>query len=304
MASPQAVPNELGLRVQQSIRKEAEQREPLALAYVLVGCVVMLCAFALFIEWKNIAMALRQLFPTLSNGQGYDDVTGTLAFASVAAIVFGDVLLEKASAHWSERTKRLVDVIGLVALVLFVISAMLLLPTSVVQANDSADAAGDGVVSRGAYLAFALMLAALFPVSLLANFVLFERLKPALAKIQRSLEIERRVRSKRRVLRQYEAARASLRAVQGRLDTLPEPSQVVDEYAAFADAVIGRARGRIGEIIVARETAAGSGGETPLLATDDHLFNHQPMEKLRAHYDYLRTFAPDSIRRIITGKEA
>ncbi|MFX8676746.1 hypothetical protein ABTM32_22070, partial [Acinetobacter baumannii] len=88
-------------------------------------CTAGLGIAVLGVEYKNLDLALFELMPPTTDGSGYS-VTGPLAAASMAAIMVGDVLLDKASEHWSERTHRRVELSGVVSLGTFMLSAMVL----------------------------------------------------------------------------------------------------------------------------------------------------------------------------------
>src|ERR1700761_4523553 len=130
-------PNDLSHRAQRYIQTLIKKRPSLALAYLTVLVVAAMCAGMFWIEFENISLSLRELFPTLRDGTSDIDGASTLSFASIGAIGCGEVIMARASQSWSVRTHRIVDMAGLVALGLFAISIMVLLPTSTWQASDS-----------------------------------------------------------------------------------------------------------------------------------------------------------------------
>lgn len=300
MAGPIEKSAALGRRVYDSIKADSEQRESTLGAWITVAAVTVLGAGALGIEWKNITLALEQLLPTLSDGSGYGNVTPTIAFATVGGILFGDVLLEKSSEHWSERTRRRVDLLGVAALVLFALTAMILLPASIWQGNNlSGSDAENMAASFWAYLSFALMLAALFPISLLANFTLLGWFKPAFARLERAWRIDRRVGEKRALLAEHGKLKTALRQAEQQQAAIPGDAELAQMFAARTSATINRPANALNAVLVAREAADAGGGSEPVVATDNDFLNHLPVGALHAHLDHLQGFTPETVLKLI-----
>lgn len=282
-----------------------KQRPMMMTAYLRMVSSGFVAGMALFIEWKTIGLALQELFPTLSSGYSFVDVTGPLAFASIGAIVMGDVLLAKASEYWSERARRRLLWCGLAALILFVIAAMAFLPASIWQANDmSNEGAGNPAMSTGAYVAFATMLAALFPVSLLSNFLLFEGFKASLAKLEHARQIEGRIGFGNRLLARISDAQSALRKVRKSEAQSPSQEQIDKSAASRLSACIGKVASQIHYVILLREAAANGSPDKPLAATEHDHLNALPIERLQSMFDYLTTFTPDFIQQLTTRRSA
>jgi len=279
------------------------KREPIALTSIVALCTAGLGIAVLGVEYKNLDLALFELMPPTTDGSGYS-VTGPLAAASMAAIMVGDVLLDKASEHWSDRTHRCVELAGVVSLGLFVLSAMVLLPASILQANDVADSGGGGGTSAWAYLAFACMLAAWFPMSLLSNFVLFQKLKPALQRIERTWLHDRWQRRVGGKLDEYVEISGALREVEHQRETIPTDAEVTQHAAADISATIGEVESELSGVILRRRAAEMASAEAPLAATDSAYLNAVPVEALIAHRDYLRSYSPQAVEAALSSKGA
>lgn len=307
MADPHENANAADLirRVEQAIREEREQRPPLGLAYLTVIAAGVLCLLTLWFEWHNISLALNELFPPLSDGTSYADITGTLAFASVIVILLGDAILAMASNQWSPGTWQLMFRLGILSLALFALGAMAMLPLSILQANDVSEAAKpDGSMSYAANFAFGVAAAAMVPLAIFGNFVLFIVAKPALAKIEAAKQVDQRSQHTRERLTARDAKLAALREVDQRVSQAPSDADVAERHAARVSAVIGQVASELHGIILARRTAERGSEEKPLLATDDAFLNHTPIEELEARRDYLSTFTPAFVRQLLTKKEA
>lgn len=291
--------------VRRLLHERHAMREPIGLTKLVALCVSIFGIAVLFIEWQNLQLALTQLFPTLSDGRAVVDPAGLIGLGSMAAIVMGDLLLDKASEHWSERTHRRVDTAGLVSLGLFVVSAMVLLPASIAQANDVATANdGSNPFSLWAYLAFALMLAAWFPMSLFTNFVLFQKLKPALQRINRTWQHDRTQRATAARLDTYVHLTGALGEAQHNGQAIPDDAELVRQSAAEIAAAIGEVESELNGVILRRKAAATASPDAPLAATDSDYLNHVPIEALLTHRDYLRSFTPDAIAQLLNKKGA
>lgn len=279
------------------------KREPIALTSIVALCTAGLGIAVLGVEYKNLDLALFELMPPTTDGSGYS-VTGPLAAASMAAIMVGDVLLDKASEHWSERTHRRVELSGVVSLGTFMLSAMVLLPASILQANDVADSGSGGGTSAWAYLAFACMLAAWFPMSLLSNFVLFQKLKPALQRIERTWLHDRWQRRIGAKLDEYVEISGTLREVEHQRETIPTDAEVTQHTAADISATIGEVESELSGVILRRKAAEMASAEAPLTATDSAYLNAVPIEALIAHRDYLRSYSPQAVEAALSSKGA
>jgi len=280
------------------------KREPIGLTSVVALCTAGLGIAVLGVEWKNLDLALFELFPPTSDGSGYS-ISGPIAAASMVTIMLGDVLLDKASEHWSERTHRWLDLAGIASLALFVVSAMVLLPASIVQANDVMDATGDGGgASSRAFLAFACMLGAWFPMSLLGNFVLFKKLKPALQRIERTWLHDRWQRRIGAKLGEYVELSGALRQVEHERDNIPDDAEVTRQAAADISATIGEVESELSGVILRRKAAETAHPDAPLAASGNEYFNVAPAEALFAHREYLRGFSPEAVENTLTAKGA
>ncbi len=294
----------LDRRVQDDIKTDSEQRESTLGSWITIVCVLVLGTGALAIEWSNISLALKQLLPTLSDGSGFEDVTPTIAFATVGGIVFGAVLLEKSSEHWSQRARRHLDFLGLASLLLFALSAMILLPASIWQGNDLSGSDGENpAASFWAYLSFALMLASLLPISTLANFTLFCWFKPAFAKVVRSRLIDQRIAHKRALLGERGKLKAELRKAELQEAVILSDAELADTFAAETSATINEPVSTLNAVIVAREAADAGTGLEPVVATDDVFLNHLPIASLTAHLDHLRGFSRDAILKLLRKED-
>lgn len=277
------------------------KREPIALTSIVAICTAGLGIVVLGVEFQNLNLALFELMPPTSDGSGYN-VTGPLAAASMAAIMVGDVLLDKASEHWSERTHRRVELAGIASLGLFILSAMVLLPASILQANDVADSGSGGGTSAWAYLAFACMLAAWFPMSLLSNFVLFQKLKPALQRIERTWLHDRWQRRVGAKLDEYVEISGALREVEHQREIIPMDVEVTRQTAADISATIGEVESELSGVILRRKAAEIASTDAPLAATDSAYLNAVPVEVLIAHREYLGSFTPHAVEAALNGK--
>lgn len=292
------------IRSVERLRQERRaKREPIALTSIVALCTAGLGIAVLGVEYKNLDLALFELMPPTTDGSGYN-VTGPLAAASMAAIMVGDVLLDKASEHWSERTHRRVELAGVVSLGTFMLSAMVLLPASILQANDVADSGSGGGTSAWAYLAFACMLAAWFPMSLLSNFVLFQKLKPALQRIERTWLHDRWQRRVGAKLDEYVEISGALREIEHQRETIPTDAEVTRQAATDISATIGEVESELSGVILRRKAAEMASPEAPLAATDSAYLNAVPIEALIAHRDYLRSYSPQAVEAALSSKGA
>lgn len=296
---------DLVLRVEHKLREEREQREPLAGAWLTVLATVTLFVITIYVEWSNISLALSQLFPVLSDGTGEVDGAAILAFASVVGILLADVMLDRAVDRWPDWVRRWVVRLGLVAVVIFTLAAMVLIPLSIWQANDPTAANGEGLVALGSYVSFGIMLAALFPLTLLANFTLLQLFKPAHAKIERTRAIDTKIAYAQQLLADREMALAARRDVeQQQTDGLCDEA-IAERYAAEASATIGSVAGHVRYVINLREAADEVSTEAaPVNASDVEWLNNLPLEKLRDMFAYLSSFTPAEVRRRLKTQES
>lgn len=292
-------------RVEHKLREEREQREPLAGAWLTVLATVTLFAITIYVEWSNISLALSQLFPVLSDGTGEVDGAAILAFASVVGILSADVMLDRAADRWPDWVKRWVVRLGIVAVIIFTLAAMVLIPLSIWQANDPSATSGAGWLMQGSYVFFGLMLSALLPLGLLSGFALLQMLKPALAKIERTRAIDTKIAYAQQLLADREMALAARRDVeQQQTDGLSDEA-IAERYAAEASATIGSVAGQIRHVISLREAANEANTEAaPVEASDVEWLNVLPLEKLRDMFTYLSSFTPADVRRRLKTQES
>jgi len=278
------------------------KREPITLTSIVALCTAGLGIAVLGVEWKNLDLALFELFPPTSDGSGYS-VSGPIAAASMVTIMVGDVLLDKASEHWSERTHRRMEFAGVASLMLFMLSAMVLLPASIWQANDVMDAGGDGGgASSWAYLAFACMLAAWFPMSLLSNFVLFQKLKTALQRIERTWLHDKWQARTGAKLAEYVALSGELREVEHEAGNLPSDAELTRQAAADISATIGDVESELSGVILRRRAAEMGTADAPLMASDNAYLNAAHIDQLFAHREYLAGFSPETVAQLLSKK--
>lgn len=293
---------DLLLQVERKLREEREQREPVGGAWGTVCGTLTLFAITIYVEWTNINLALGQLFPVLSDGTGAIDGAAVLAFASIIGILLADIMLDRAAERWPDRVKRWVVRLGIVAVVIFTLAAMVLIPLSIMQANDPSATYGEGFWVQGSYVSFGVMLAALLPLSVLAGFSLLQLFKPAWAKIERAKAIDARISHARGLLVQHEAALAERRNIERQLADVLTYDVIADRYAVEASAIIGGVAGRVRHVISLREAADhASTDEAPLKATGVPWLDAAPLEKLREMFTYLSSFAPANIRQRLTS---
>lgn len=292
-------------RVEHKLREEREQREPLAGARLTVVTTVTLFVITIYVEWNNINLALGQLFPVLSDGTGELDGAAILAFASVVGILLADVMLDRAVDRWPDWVRKWVVRLGIVAVIIFTLAAMILIPLSIWQANDPSAADGEGLLAQGSYLFFGIMLAALFPLTLLANFTLLQMFKPAHAKIERTKMRDARIAHAQRLLATREMASAARRDVEQQLTCGLSDEAIAERYAAEASATIGSVAGEVRYVINLREAADEVSTEAaPVNASDVEWLNNLPLEKLRDIFTYLSSFTPAEVRRRLKTQES
>lgn len=278
------------------------QREPITLTSIVALCTAGLGIAILGVEWQNLNLALMELLPPTSDGSGVK-ISGAVSLGSMIAIMAGAVLLHHASDHWSERSHRRMERAGILSLLLFMLSTMILLPASIWQANDVLDTGdGGGMASPLAYFAFAFMLAAWFPMSLLSNFVLLQKLKPALQRIGRTRQHDKWDRNIGAKLHACVALSGQLREVEQQREDISGDAEVTDHCAAELSATIGEVESELSGVILRREAAKASTPDAPFAATDNEYLNVVPVEALLAHRDYLRGFTPEAIAQLLNQK--
>lgn len=301
MASSSIAPDALSQKGHQSIQRDLERREPDALAYLTLFSATALGAGMCAIDYQVFGFGFQSLFPALRNGSSGIDGEGVLCFASVTALLGCEVLLAKASEHWSDQTRRRMNLASTIATGIFVCSAVSLIPLSIWQANDQTQS-GDGLISQIAYLAFSAVLACLPPLSVLSMHALIAWAKPALARVARNLPIDRRIRDTRRVLQRREATQAELRKIKQHQAHALTDAKIAEQSAAESAAVVEQVAGHLSRTILARKIGGGS-ADKPLVASDYPLWNHADIAELESLLGRLEAITPAAIKRRLLEEE-
>lgn len=275
-----------------------KQIRSLGIAYITVVSAVVIGLVTIAIEIANFRFALRQMFPPLSSGDPHANTIFVLQFALGAAIIMTHILLTQSRSRFGERFNWCLDFLGICAIALLLFGAMTFLPASIIEGG------GESGGNRFSTLTLAILLTALFPISVLSNHYIFIKLAVALDKIEMVRAIRRDVAEWKMLIAASEQCNKIVADASGALEVLDAGADEIEWHVAVeCAAVVEKAVPIYNGYMVEREILEQNLDDPTIVSSLPETIRLMSIKRLREICDSLASVTPQAIFQTIKARE-
>lgn len=287
-------------RAEYALLSRHTQSVTLDWAKAILGLLVIVAGVT--IEVSNFSLGLSQLFPTLSNGESVEAVTGPVRLGLGAALIMGHILLKQACDRCGPWLNRLLQMFGVLAVLLLMVGGMIFLAASI-GLSGAEDTSSTGVSGDAASPAMGVILACLLPISLLACHAMSGVLLHSVRRILAAREHQQRIASSQGKIEKFDLLMKAIDAEDQIIGKMVEPGAMKQRAATEAAAKIGAFTSQVSAIVMEKEIHDDAGDNVVIVSDLPDCLKLMKTERLKQLGSYLSGFTPFAIYNILNPVE-